>query len=111
MTKKQVASMIASLKIPYAYYQFDEGTGQAPPFICFFYTSSDDLYADQSNYQKITGLSVELYTAEKDFDLEDTVEALLNDNGLTYYKEENYIDSEKMFMTSYDMQVLITEGE
>lgn len=108
MTRKEVASMIATLKIPYAYYQFDEGTGQAPPFICFFYTSSDDLYADGTNYQKITGLSIEFYSSEKDFSTEATIEALLNSNGLTYQKEEAYIDSEKMFMTSYEMQVLIT---
>lgn len=108
MTRKEVASMIATLKIPYAYYQFDEGTGQAPPFICFFYTSSDDLYADGMNYQKITGLSIEFYSSEKDFSTEATIEALLNSNGLTYQKEEAYIDSEKMFMTSYEMQVLIT---
>lgn len=108
MTKKEVATMIASLKLPYAYYQFDEGTGQAPPFICFFYTSSDDLYADGTNYQKITGLSIEFYSSEKDFSTEGAIETLLNSNGLTYQKEEAYIDSEKMFMTSYEMQVLIT---
>lgn len=109
MTFKEVSTMIDTLKIPYAYYQFEEGTGQAPPFICFFYTSSNDLYADQSNYQKITGLSIELYTAEKDFALEEDVENLLNDNGLTYYKEENYIDSEKMYQIAYDMEILITK--
>lgn len=109
MTFKEVSTMIDTLKIPYAYYQFEEGTGQAPPFICFFYTSSNDLYADQSNYQKITGLSIELYTAEKDFALEEDVEELLNNNGLTYYKEENYIDSEKMYQIAYDMEILITK--
>lgn len=109
MTFKEVATMIDTLKIPYAYYQFEEGTGQAPPFICFFYTSSNDLYADQSNYQKITSLSIELYTAEKDFALEEDVEDLLNNNGLTYYKEENYIDSEKMYQIAYDMEILITK--
>lgn len=111
MTLKEVATMISSIGVPYAYYQFDEGTGQAPPFVCFFYTSTNDVYADLTNYQRITGLSVELYTSEKNFSLETTVETVLNNNGLTYYKEENYIDSEKMWQIAYDMQVLITEEQ
>lgn len=109
MTKQEVATMIDSIGLPFAYYQFDEGTGQEPPFVCFFYTGSDDLYADGINYQKITGLSVELYTAQKDFDLEDTVEGILNANGLAYSKEENFIDSEKMYQIAYDMEFVVTD--
>ena len=111
MTREEVATMIAGMGYPYAYYQFPEGTGQVPPFICFFYTSSSDLYADESNYQRIDGLSIEFYSAEKDFEAEEEIEAALNANGLTYYKEENYIDSEKMWQIAYDMDVLITESE
>lgn len=109
MTRKEVATMVESIGLPFAYYQFDEGTGQAPPFVCFFYTGSDDLYADQKNYQKITGLSIEFYSAEKDFDTEESIEAILNNAGLTYSKEENFIDSEKMWQIAYDMEIVLTE--
>lgn len=111
MTKKEVAKMIDDMGYPYAYYQFSEKTAQKPPFICFFYTSSNDLYADEVNYQEITGLSVEFYSSEKDFDAEDMIQQILNDHGLTYYKEENYIDSEKMWQIAYDMNVVITREE
>ena len=107
MTHKEGAEMVKSIGLPYAYYQFPEGTGQALPFVCFFYSSSDDLYADDSNYQRIAVLNIELYTAEKDFDLEDKTEEILSGAGLTYYKEENYIDSEKMWQIAYEMEVLI----
>lgn len=107
MTRTEVANMIASLKLPYAYYQFPKGTAQACPFVCFFYTNTHDVYADDSNYQRITGLSIELYTSKKDFALEDTVEQMLKNNGFTYYKEENYIDTEKMWQIAYEMEVLI----
>ena len=109
MTRKEVATMVASIGLPYAYYKFDEGTGQKPPFVVFFYTGSADLYADQANYQKIDGLSIEFYSAEKDFTTEDAIETLLNQAGLTYYKEQNYIDTEKMWQTAYDMQIVLTE--
>lgn len=107
MTYTEIATMIAGIKLPYAYYQFPEGTGQNPPFIVFFYSNIDDVYADESNYQRIVRLNVELYTREKDFVNEALVEKTLSDNGFTYYKEENFIDSEKMYQIAYEMEVLI----
>ena len=91
MTYKEVAEMVKSIGLPFAYYQFPEGTGQAPPFVVYFYSESDDVFADSENYQKKPVLNIELYTNEKDFELEAVVEGILKDNGLTYYREENYI--------------------
>lgn len=107
MTHEEIATMVGSIGLPYAYYQFPEGTGQAPPFVVFFYSQTDDVYADNSNYQRIEQLNIELYTKEKDFDTEATLEGVLKNNGLTYYKYESYIDSEKMFQIAYEMEVII----
>ncbi len=107
MTYKELADMIEGIGLPFAYYQFPEGTEQAPPFVVFFYSQIDDLYADESNYQRIVTLNIELYTAEKDFVSEAAVEAVLAENELTYYKEENYIDSEKLYQIAYEMEVII----
>ena len=107
MTRIDVADMIKSIGLPYAYYQFPEGTAQKLPFVVFFFSGSDDLYADQENYQKIATLNIELYTKQKDFAQDQSIEDILNNNGLTYYKEENYIDSEKMWQTAYECDVVI----
>lgn len=107
MTYKEVAAMVKSIGLPFAYYSFPEGTEMTPPFVVYFYSFSDDLMADDINYQEIPTLNIELYTAEKDFDLEATVEAVLKNNGLTYYKEEQFIKSEKMFQIAYEMEVII----
>ena len=107
MTYKQVASMVSSIGLPYAYYQFPEGTAQAPPFVVFFYADTDDVFADDTNYQRIATLNIELYTSEKDFATEETIEQILANNNLTYYKEENYIDSEQMWQIAYEMEVII----
>lgn len=109
MTHKQVATMIASVGIPYAYYQFPDDTGQQPPFICFFYSTNNDVLADDTNYQKIEHLVIELYTDNKDFGLEASVEAVLNLNGLVYSRDEEYLDSERMFEVVYESDVVITE--
>lgn len=109
MTYKQVATMIAGIGLPYAYYQFPEGTAQACPFICFYFTNSNDLAADDTNYQKIRPLAIELYTDNKDFTTEAAVESALNRNGLVYAREETYLDSERMYMVTYTTEIVITE--
>ena len=107
MTYKQIFEMVESVGLPCAYYQFEDGTGQEPPFICFFYGDSADLAADNQNYQKIDTLYIELYTDVKDFEKEAAVEAMLTENGLTWNKEETFIDSEQMHETIYTTEVLI----
>ena len=114
MTYEEIATIIAGVGIPYSYYQFPEDTGQQPPFICFYYPDRNDLLADDSNYQKIVSLTIELYTDQKDFDLEETLEAVLAEHGLVYSFDETFIDSEQMHLSTYYTDVVITattEGE
>lgn len=111
MTYRQVAEMVSSIGVPYAYYQFPNNTGIAPPFVCFYFNGSNDFAADNTNYQRIRQLSLELYTDNKDFTLEQTVENILNQNGLVYSREETYLDSEKMYMVTFMTEIIITEGE
>ena len=103
--------MVSTIGVPYAYYQFPNNTGIAPPFVCFYFNSSNDFAADNTNYQRIRQLSLELYTDNKDFTLEQTVENILNQNGLVYSREETYLDSEKMYMVTFMTEIIITEGE
>lgn len=107
MTYKEIAEMIAGIGLPYAYYEFPDGTEQAPPFICFFFPEDANVFADNSNYVDKKRLYVELYTDEKDFTLESTVEAALQGAGLTYYKTETHIGSERMWQILYEMEVII----
>lgn len=115
MTYSNVKTMLdaveisSNVSVPNAYYQFEDDTGIIPPFICFYFTGSHDVYADNSNYQKIDHLVVELYTKEKDFTLEAKIEGVLNSNGLTWSREETHLDDERMYVEVYDMDVIITE--
>ena len=110
MTFKEVNTMISSIGIPYAYNQFADDDGQAPPFICFLYDdASADLMADNINYQKIRPLTIELYTDNKEFALEQTVEDTLTAYELPFTRQETYLESERMFMIIYDTQIILTE--
>lgn len=107
MTTSEIASMIGTLDVPYAYYQFPEGTAQPCPFICFYLPGSDDFIADDRNYAGISRLVIELYTDEKDFTLEGEVESMLRTNNIVYIKTETYIDTERMWMIVYESEVIL----
>lgn len=110
MTYREVKTMVQSIGLPFAYYQFTADTAVAPPFICFYFDESDDEPADNMNWAKIRTLYIELYTDEKDFELESTVESVLASNDQFYTRSETYLDSERMMMVSYEMKVVITGG-
>lgn len=110
MTYRDVKTMVQSIGLPFAYYQFTADTAVAPPFICFYFDESDDEPADNMNWAKIRTLYIELYTDAKDFELESTVETVLANNDQFYTRSETYLDSERMMMVAYEMQVVITGG-
>jgi len=56
-------------------------------------------------YMEFSNLSIELYTDEKDPELEDRVEAVLNAHELFWNKSEVWIESEKLYEVLYQMTV------
>lgn len=111
MTYPEIAAMVDSVGVPCAYYEFPDGTGQEPPFICFYFPESADFYADDTAYMPAAKLIVELYTDNKDFTLEATLERVLTEKGLAWKREETYLDSERMFLQAYRMIVPLTKEE
>lgn len=105
MTYKEVKTLLSSAGIPVVYYQWPEGQAPEPPYLVFYYPGDNDFKADDSNYSKVRELTVELYTDQKDFALEETVESILSP--LVYSRNEAYLDTERMFMVSYETEVLI----
>lgn len=111
MTYTEVNELIESIGLPYNYDHFKDETDVTPPFITFAFTDSDDLMADNTNYQLIRQLSIFLYTRLKDFELENEVEAILIANGLTFARAEVYLSNEQLFQITYTMEVLINAEE
>lgn len=107
MQYAEVYNILKSVGIPCAYRFFPDGTGKEPPFMVFYYDGNDDLFADNTNYQTIVSLRIELYTRNKDFSLERNLETVLKNNGITYSKEEGYIETEKVYEIIYESEVVI----
>lgn len=120
MTYKKVYQILSGIElspgvlIPAAYYMFPEddpnNPAPPPPFLVYYYPGDNDLLADDTNYQKIRPLTVELYCDNKDFSIENAVEDALSSNGFVFSRTEAYIASEKLYMTTYETEVIITNG-
>ena len=106
MTYQEIATMISTIGLSYTYDSFPNNIAPEPPYIVFNYPQNNDFGADNINYCSIDVLNIELYTASKDFTTEQSVEAVLNANGLFYEKNETYIRAENLFQISYVCQVI-----
>ena len=106
MTYQEIASMIESMGLPFTYNSFPNNIAPDPPYIVFNYPQRDDFGADDINYVNIDVLNLELYTANKDFSLEKTVEAVLEENGFFYEKTETYIRQENLYQITYVSDVI-----
>ena len=107
MTYNEIATMIESIGLPFAYYQFERNKPVDPPYIIFWYPGSDDFPADNKNYQHIEELDIELYTEHKDFEAEARIEAALMQAGLFYDRTETFIENEELHRVLYEMEVTI----
>lgn len=105
MTFEQLKTILSTLQMPVVYHHFREKTAPPPPYIVYYVLNSDDEYADNINFGRITAVNIELYTNEKEFSLEEQLEETLIDNSLTFEKSEAYIDTEHMYQVLYETEV------
>lgn len=108
MTWKEINKLVTDiadeLKIPSAYYVFK--TPQEPPYLVYM-IERNDFFADDENYQKIARVIIELYTDNKEPGMEAIIERMLP---FPYIYDSSYIDSEKMYQTTYESEVTL-DGE
>ena len=102
---ERLVAIMEEIGLPFAYHHFAEGESPDPPFICFLTPGSDNFAADGRDYFKINQINIELYTDRKDPDLEDSVEAVLDEHGIFYQKTEVWIDSEKLYEVLYQFEM------
>ena len=104
MTQSELYAALETMGLPVAYRLFKKAT--APPYLVYFLVKNDDITADNRNYFKVERYQAELYSADKDPELETQLEAILKYNKLVYTKTEAYIDTEKMNQVVYGFQLI-----
>ena len=105
MTLEEVATMVNSIGYPCRYSHTSETL--TPPYVMYYYPAENDPHADNSNYVNKRQLFIELYTKTKSDTAESAVESALRSGGLSWYKQTDFLNDEKLFQTTYEMEVLI----
>lgn len=106
MTMTQLASMISGIKLPWRYSHFSETPD--PPYIVYYFPNDNDVFADNSNYANKKQLFIELFTeTENELETEALIESALKSAGLSWYKQTDFLNDEKLFQTVYEMEVVI----
>ena len=111
MTTKEVATMVASIGLPYAYYQFPNETQREPPFVCFFFTDNNDMMADNTNYTDTRTLAIEFYSSQKDFSQESEIRSILRSKSLPFTQSSDYLADEHLYITIFTTEVILDDGE
>ncbi len=101
----KLLEIIGEIDIPSAYDHFAEGEAVDPPFITYLLPSSDNFAADGQVYHQINDVHIELYTDEKDPEVEGQVEAVLDQHSIFYDKSEVWIDTEKLYEVLFTFQL------
>lgn len=109
MTYENIKVMIESLGLPFTYYQWREGDNIPNlPYVVFYFPNSNNFSADNVVWKNIEQMNLEIYTSQKDFAIEKHVEAMLENNGLFWEKNESYIENEDMYEVLYQIKILIS---
>ena len=105
MTYDDITNMLKEAGLSLAYDHFAEGESPEPPFLIFLFPGSDNMFADNGVYFKISQLNMELYTDKKDPELEEKLEDILTAHEIPWEKSEVWIDSEKMYEVLYQTEI------
>lgn len=101
----KLLEILAEIGIPFAYDHFAEGESPDPPFICYLQPGTNHFAADGIAYFKINEVNIELYTDIKDLDVEQRIEAVLDQHGVFYAKSEIWIESERLYEVLYSFEL------
>lgn len=105
MTLQEIANLINSFGFPWRYSHFSQTPN--PPYVVYYFPSENDVFADNANYANKRQLFIELYTSIKDTEKEAIIEAKLKKAGITWYKQTDFLNDEKLFQITYESEVLI----
>ncbi|HAE16017.1 MAG TPA: hypothetical protein DCG51_05645, partial [Erysipelotrichaceae bacterium] len=86
MKANEIADMLAETGYPVVYLAWREGDAPGLPYICWYLPNMEPETADNTHWADINTLNVELYTKNKQFDVEAKVEQALLDAGLVFTK-------------------------
>lgn len=103
MTNREIRSLLNSIAPTY-YSHAPIGT--ALPFITYLANHENNFGADNKVYQIITDVTITAYMTAEDLDIEDSINAALDDAGIYWTSSTDYDREQKLYTTIYEMEVI-----
>ena len=104
MTEQQLKQTLETSGLDFAYRRWLEEHDL--PFGLFYFTKSNSFAADGIAYSRSDRYVVELYTENKQPEIEAALETALTAAGIYWEKTgESYIEKEQMQFTTYEIEV------
>ena len=103
--KKRIEELLDRTGIPYRYFLCREDEAVPPPFMVWYLPGTNNFAADGAVYHRIDRLNIELYTDQKDVELEERLERELEAEGMFWNKTEAYLEDEELYEILYEMEV------
>jgi len=101
---KEFAKLLGSLELPIAYNHFIVTGGSPspePPYIVYLEEDSNNFGADNKVWRQVVNYRIEVYSDDKNLDLEEKIEKRLDDNGMFYDSDETYITKDSLYQRMY----------
>lgn len=105
MNLMEFKGLLETIDIPVQYQSFPIGNAPDLPYLLWYEDDSDNFKADNTNYFDVINVIVELYSDEKDLELETKLSKLFYDNEIEYDFNESFISDENMYLKAYEVTI------
>lgn len=103
MTYQNLSEILSASGIPFAFHHWESPPD--PPYGVYYDGGTSNLFADDQVYISIRDLTLELYLAQRDEDLESRFETMLDGAELPWEKSVTYIEPLRLYQISYETEV------
>ena len=103
------AQVAEDLGLDFGYAPFRHGDEPEVPYLAFSYPGKNNFAGDNKAYIRISRIYLALVTKEKDIDLEEAVEAALQNIGVHFTMESDYYEDIDAYVASFETEEIIND--
>ena len=104
ITEAQLYDLLCRTGLPVVYRAWQEGSAPALPWMVYYAEDSRNFSADGVVYIQRQRYIIELYTEQKEHDRERQLQAAFDAAGIFWNKSEDFVESERMFKITYEIE-------
>lgn len=105
MTLPELKELLKRLGMPVGYYQWAAGQVPELPYILYYSDEDNNFFADDIVYSTGHAVTVEVYSQNKDLELEERVKELLRKNDIAYESYGDFLKTEDMYLKAYEFNI------